>query len=47
MPITEHGCEGPNGIDTIFVDNVYGHTGADAWKYTAAISGAHTLGETK
>ena len=46
MPVINHGCNGENGIDTIFADNVYAHT-AEPWKLTAAISGAHTIGETK
>lgn len=46
MPVTSHGCEGSHGLDTVFINNVYsGH--ANAWELTAAISGAHTVGETK
>jgi len=40
MPNPVDGCD---GLSTVFEDNVYAST-EDPWKYTAAISGAHTLG---
>ena len=46
MPVVTDGCNGPHGIDTIFVNNVYANTDTP-WLHTAAISGAHTIGETK
>lgn len=46
MPNPEHGChgkDGKDGLEQIFVDNIYKGR-ADAWTMTAAISGAHTVG---
>lgn len=43
MPDPEDGC---NGLQDIFVDNIYKDR-VDAWVLTAAISGAHTLGNAK
>ena len=40
MPNPELGCD---GLEDIFVDHIYKGTGRE-WEFTAAISGAHTLG---
>lgn len=40
MPNPENGCD---GLEDIFVDHIYKGTGRE-WEFTAAISGAHTLG---
>ena len=40
MPNPENGCD---GLKNIFVDHIYAGTGRE-WEFTAAISGAHTLG---
>uniref|UniRef100_A0A7S3FX88 Uncharacterized protein n=2 Tax=Strombidium rassoulzadegani TaxID=1082188 RepID=A0A7S3FX88_9SPIT len=41
----ESGCEGPLGLRGVFIENIYGKfPEAMAWRLTAAISGAHTLG---
>jgi hypothetical protein len=45
MPLPEMGCEGNLGLRGVFIDNVYGRFPENkAWRLTAAISGAHTLG---
>jgi len=41
MPNPEEGCE---GLENIFVDHIYEGQTDKEWEYTAAISGAHTLG---
>jgi catalase (peroxidase I) len=41
MPNPELGCD---GLSSIFIDHIYSNTGTRAWEFTAAISGAHTLG---
>lgn len=41
MPDPEKSC---NGLSDIFVDHIY-RGEDDAWALTAAISGAHTLGD--
>jgi hypothetical protein len=40
MPNPEDGCD---GLSDIFIDHIYAES-EDAWRMTAAISGAHTLG---
>lgn len=45
MPLPEQGCEGENGLRGIFIEHIYGKFSEEmAWRLTAAISGAHTLG---
>jgi len=44
LPNPENGC---SGLDEIFVQNIYSAAGADAWRFTAAINGAHTIGGAK
>ena len=51
MPVATSGCKSsaglPNTLSDVFVDNIYGgFTTEEAWRLTAAISGAHTLGST-
>jgi hypothetical protein len=46
MPSPEHGChgkDGKDGLEQIFIDNIYKDVDA-AWTMVAAISGAHTVG---
>jgi hypothetical protein len=43
MPNADTGCE---DLQTVFVNNIYANTGHE-WEYTAAISGAHTIGSAK
>mmetsp|Transcript_122572 Transcript_122572/g.183308 ORF Transcript_122572/g.183308 Transcript_122572/m.183308 type:complete len:81 (-) Transcript_122572:901-1143(-) len=45
MPIAIDGCSGSNGVENVLVKNVYGSFATkEAWRMTAAISGAHTIG---
>lgn len=45
MPNPENGCD---GLQSIFVDNIYASVSESrAWRFTAAISGAHTIGSAK
>jgi hypothetical protein len=45
MPLPEMGCEGELGLRGVFINNIYHHFDEKtAWRLTAAISGAHTLG---
>ena len=46
LPNPENGC---TGLEEIFVDNIYASAGStdDAWRMTAAINGAHTIGQAK
>lgn len=46
MPVATDGCGGTLGLDNIFVKQIYKNTGRE-WEFTAAISGAHTLGSAK
>lgn len=46
MPVPSDGCKGPHGLNTVFVQNVYHADPENAWKWTTAISGAHTVGGT-
>jgi hypothetical protein len=41
LPNPENGC---TGLNDIFIDNIYAAAGDDAWRFTAAINGAHTIG---
>ena len=41
MPNPEDGCD---GLSSIFIDNIFANQGGREWEFTAAISGAHTLG---
>lgn len=48
MPNPTDGCGGTLGLKNIFVDHIYKGSdtqNSNAWKQTAAISGAHTLGK--
>jgi len=46
MPDAEEGCD---HLESIFVNHIYSNMGSttDSWKMTAAISGAHTLGQAR
>ena len=46
MPNAEHGCEGEDdSLRPVFIDGVYRmYDEKKAWRLTAAISGAHTVG---
>ena len=46
MPNPDHGCSGENGLDKIFVDNIYKNS-KNPWLMTAAVNGAHMLGGAK
>lgn len=46
MPVATDGCGGTHGLNAIFVTNIFKNTGRE-WEFTAAISGAHTLGSAK
>jgi hypothetical protein len=41
MPDAENGCD---GLSAIFIDHIYNGQSGREWEFTAAISGAHTLG---
>ena len=43
MPNPDNGCQGENGLQDIFVDNIYATSG-EPWAMTAAINGVHTIG---
>ncbi len=53
LPDPEKGCQdssSSNDLESVFVQNIFGNSGlstSDAWKLTAAISGAHTLGKAE
>ena len=51
MPVATSGCMSPdlpNTLTGVFLNNVYAdYSDSEAWKLTAAISGAHTLGATE
>ena len=43
MPVPTDGC---TGLENIFIDHIYKGQ-SNAWRLTAAISGAHTLGSSR